>query len=381
MFARAVTAKGVPVEKQTVIIFDHTAEASLTLWNKECISATPWKPSSTVLLITSPVFRPTPKVAKDDVSCTNNPPVTGGTTNSNDKSPHKSQQQTPLWRTTRLPELRINANTLVDIDPDIRDAAWLRTYMTRLTRRASVNPAFPTGIFDVESALTAPNRILFRLADLDEWVRAAPTAAAPARDQTFVGFLSVVVLEVHLARLHQRGMLCSGECCGVPLYANAMTARCRRQCGREEEQEEVVLRLNPKILGTVMDETGSVGSGKMVLSEEAWGQLLGRGKEGIVGMGVRELKEVEATMLFLRVTLVVGVLGDGGNGDGEDDEGEGEEEEEEEEKENGEKECSVESGDLINMGSRKRHGWGNEARREGDDEGGMSRIVVLAVLN
>jgi hypothetical protein len=84
------------------MIFDDTAEAALTLYGSMCISASQWQPSQTILLIFN-----------------------------------------PAWRIEGMAKLSLNGNTRVDIDPDISDAAWLRSLAQRLTKREHVNPAFP----------------------------------------------------------------------------------------------------------------------------------------------------------------------------------------------------------------------------------------------
>lgn len=56
----------------------------------------------------------------------------------------------------------------MEIDPRITDVSWLRGYAERLTKHEHVNQAFPDGLFDVEEAASAENRILFTLAEIDE---------------------------------------------------------------------------------------------------------------------------------------------------------------------------------------------------------------------
>jgi hypothetical protein len=142
----------------------------------------------------------------------------------------------------------------------------------------------------VEIVSSAQNRILFTFANLDDFARSAP-------DETFSGYLSVLISELHITLLHRRQMLCCNECCGVPLFSNSTEAKCK-QC-----EKPVTLGINPRILGGVVDETGCTGTGKLILRREAWEQLLGRSAEELCAMGQEGLKYLEARLLWLRVTL------------------------------------------------------------------------------
>ena len=102
--ALVTTKKGVQTEKVDINIFDDTADATLTLWARTATSASLWKPSYTILLMTNPTF-------KGD----------------------------------RRPTLSLNQSTHVDVDPCMDDAYWLRGYAQKLTRREHVNEPFPDG--------------------------------------------------------------------------------------------------------------------------------------------------------------------------------------------------------------------------------------------
>lgn len=56
-------------------------------------------------------------------------------------------------------------------------------------------------------------------------------------------------------------------------------------------------------VGTVIDETGCVGAGQLVLSREAWEQLLGDNAVALIKGGTSKLESIEHHMLFMRVTL------------------------------------------------------------------------------
>jgi len=115
-------------------------------------------------------------------------------------------------------------------------------------------------------------RCLYTVADLDGFARVAP-------GEVFQGFLSVVVMEVKLLEVKKRGMLFGGECCAMPIYANATSAKCRG-C-----DEEVALRLNPKVLGQIVDETACISSGKLLFSDKAWRELFGREPGDLIMLG------------------------------------------------------------------------------------------------
>jgi hypothetical protein len=56
-------------------------------------------------------------------------------------------------------------------------------------------------------------------------------------------------------------------------------------------------------MGKLVDETGCILSGKLVLSDHAWIRLLGRSGEEMVQSSASILKSVEHRMLYARVTL------------------------------------------------------------------------------
>ena len=96
------TKKGDQVENVTVGVFDDTLDATLQLWNSAAASASSWKPSNTVLLLSNPGF--------------------------------KSQGR---------PIITVEQKTYVEVDPSMADAFWLRNFGQSLTKREHVNPPFP----------------------------------------------------------------------------------------------------------------------------------------------------------------------------------------------------------------------------------------------
>lgn len=106
MHDTVTTKQGFPAEKLDVILVDDTAEATLTLWGCKTSSAAFWQPSQTTLLLTNPGF-------KQEAS------------------------------SGRRPTISLTSSTLVDVDPFITDADWLRAYAQRLMKREHVNQTFP----------------------------------------------------------------------------------------------------------------------------------------------------------------------------------------------------------------------------------------------
>ncbi|KAF2126619.1 hypothetical protein P153DRAFT_407812 [Dothidotthia symphoricarpi CBS 119687] len=228
-------------------IFDDTADAQLTLYAPLCDSASTFQPSKTVLLISN-----------------------------------------PGWRIDKTAKLTLNGNSRVDIDPELGDARRLRALAQRLTKKEHVNPPFPD--VDVSDYETAPVRALFRLAEVDDFARANPR-------ERLVGYISVIITELNIVVPFKRNMLLSNECCGIPVFANTLKVQCK-QCDKE-----IDLRVNPRILGPVIDETGQIASGKLILSDQAWTQLLGRTPEQLVATSVDVLRYLEQRLLLLRVTM------------------------------------------------------------------------------
>ena len=118
-----------------------------------------------------------------------------------------------------------------------------------------------------------------------------------------MGFLSVVVLDVQVSLFRMRNMLFCDECCGIPIYSNTPYGICK-QC-----QMTWTLRLNPRIIGLIVDGTGSIVPGKLLFTSEAWRDLLGHSEEELAGMDVHSMKYLEQRMCGSRVSLIFGWAG------------------------------------------------------------------------
>lgn len=143
--------------------------------------------------------------------------------------------ESPGWKFGRGTYLTLTATTIVDVDPDIADANWLRRWACRQMVREAVNPPFPEGVFDLKALTSSPLRCLYTFADLDGFARATP-------QETFQGYLSVLIMDVRLLENKKRGMLMCGECCSMSVYGNGLVGTCKG-C-----DQQVGLRLNPKIV-------------------------------------------------------------------------------------------------------------------------------------
>ena len=55
-----------------------------------------------------------------------------------------------------------------------------------------------------------------------------------------------------------------------------------------------------------MDESGGITSGKLIWSDDAWEQLLGRNAKGLAGSSLKLLKYLENRLLFLKLAVLFG---------------------------------------------------------------------------
>ncbi|KAJ4990105.1 hypothetical protein SVAN01_04386 [Stagonosporopsis vannaccii] len=244
---RYINRNGTTSELLTLGVFDDTADATLTLYSSLCESAAALQPSKTILLISN-----------------------------------------PGWRIERIAKLSLNANSRIDIDPDTSDTRRLRALAQHLTKKNHVNPPFPA--IDVSSYEESPVRVLYSFADIDDLARTNP-------HEELQGYVSCVITSINIIVPYKRNMLLSAECCGIAVFANETKTTCK-QCERV-----VNLRINARVLGPVLDETGQIDSGKLILSDRAWEELLGRTPSQLVRTDLEVLRYLEQRLLFLRVTI------------------------------------------------------------------------------
>ena len=56
--------------------------------------------------------------------------------------------QEPGWKIGRSTYLSLTSTTIIDVDPAISDASWLRRWASRQKVREAINPSFPEGVFE-----------------------------------------------------------------------------------------------------------------------------------------------------------------------------------------------------------------------------------------
>lgn len=88
--------------------------------------------------------------------------------------------------------------------------------------------------------------------------------------------------------------------CGAPIYANTSSITCRN-CSKS-----VSLYLNPKIIGSMVDETGQILGGRLLWSPDAWKDFLGVKAENFVGWTGDNISLLEQRTLFIRMHFLVG---------------------------------------------------------------------------
>ncbi|KAI0108472.1 hypothetical protein F4814DRAFT_451754 [Daldinia grandis] len=256
-----------------VSIFDDTATCVLKLWQDKVPSAKTWVPNRTILLISKPTCR--------------------------QGDPHSG--------------LGISYTSMVDVDPEFPDADWLRDKVKNMSKKQSVHIPFPNDIWDIDLAIRGPNRILFTIADIEDQVR------NPEPRLDFTGKLNVIILEMGLMEQWRKRSFCCFECCGMPVYANSPVAICKNCDTRRD------LAVNPRIIGSMVDESGMITASKLVWHDDAWTQLFFGGIlneiqtgndpetnlveqswEDLTILDTAALRDIEEQLLYARITLTFG---------------------------------------------------------------------------
>ncbi|KAI0179205.1 hypothetical protein GGR52DRAFT_588955 [Hypoxylon sp. FL1284] len=254
-------------------VFDDTATTVLKLWGDKVASAKTWIPNQTVLLISRPAYKEYGK----------------------------------------LTEIGLRHDSMVDVDPQFPDADWLRKRAKKLMKRESVSIPFPSDTWDIKLAMHGPGRTLFTIAEIEGQIRHTDST----RD--FTGKLNVIILEVKLTEHWHKHTTCCSECCGIPLYANKPVGICRNCQSRRD------LVLNPRIIGSLVDESGMIAGRKLVWNDDAWTQLffssvpnravpeedeevdlVEQSWEDLTVLDVNGIKDTEEQLLYSRVTLTFG---------------------------------------------------------------------------
>ena len=144
---------GSSTENINIQVHDDTAGATFGLWGTPALSPTGGFAATNTTEIT-------------DVTAKSNAPWKAGET--------VLLLEAPGWKIGRGTYLSLTTTTIVDVDPAISDADWLRRWASRQKAREAINPPFPEGVFDLNTLVNSPLRCLYTFGDLDEFTRAAP---------------------------------------------------------------------------------------------------------------------------------------------------------------------------------------------------------------
>ncbi|KAI0509377.1 hypothetical protein F5B22DRAFT_327285 [Xylaria bambusicola] len=251
-------------------IYDDTASSVLKLWQEKIPSAKSWVPNQTILLISQP-------------SCSLNE------------------------GSNRRAEIGLGYSSMVDVNPEYLEAKWLRHKIQDMAKKESVIVPFPDDTWDLQLAMYGPNITLYTLAELEDQVRNQDVSSK------FSGKLSVIVFEMNLMDNWRKATTYCTECCGIPLYANKMTAVCKN-CDSQRD-----LSLNPRLLGALLDESGMISGNKLVWKDDAWtqflfgapaqqcgGNIVAQSWKDMSVLGTNVLRDLEAHLLYSRATLTFG---------------------------------------------------------------------------
>ncbi|KAL9627087.1 MAG: hypothetical protein Q9204_006819 [Flavoplaca sp. TL-2023a] len=152
------TKRGEVVDVVNVMIFDDTRDAILALYGRIAASAAYWKPSHTILLLSNPGFR-----------------------------------------SDKRPTLTLNSNIYADVDPCMEEADWLRAFAQRLTTREVVNIPFPEGVsVKAHQVMNPPVDCTF-------------VSGTDPDAEDFMGYLSVLALEMNIMTMQQRSRIFCAE--------------------------------------------------------------------------------------------------------------------------------------------------------------------------
>jgi len=115
---------------------------------------------------------------------------------------------------------------------------------------------------------------------------------------------------MNITSLHSKNQLLSGECCSIPHHTNTPLLPPSTPPTCPKCAQPTTLRPNPRLVGSLIDETGVLATGSLIWSDDAWTQLLGRTAEELCAAEVETLRYLEERMRWLRVTLLMGWGGD-----------------------------------------------------------------------
>ena len=247
-------------------------------------------------------------------------------------------------------KIGLSARSQLDIDPAIPESEQLRRIVAR--ENCPINEHFHPELFDVQTFEDSITKLRFTFSTLEDFIKSKP-------NDTYMGYLSVILTSLNIIGLVSSRRLFSMSCCNMPLYSNEMSARCE-QCGNK-----ISLRLNPDITAGIADATGGIGidgtsdttrlgatsshtpspplsqihrpterkkrHSRLLWSDEAWTELLGRNPAEMSRLAIAALDEdehhplhqhqsltllryLEHRLIWMRAILLIGWTGAVGGG-------------------------------------------------------------------
>lgn len=152
-----------------------------------------------------------------------------------------------------------------------------------------------------DTSASDEDRVLYTLADLDTEARRQLTngSAATASHLAIQGYLTGIIQGINLLSNQRARCLYTGSCsvCKTANTSNYARTACL-SCHRV-----VILSLNTAIIGQFYDETASIGEGQLLLSDNAWTDLLGRSPETVGNMTPEGMMHVEDLVRWQRLTI------------------------------------------------------------------------------
>lgn len=104
-----------------------------------------------------------------------------------------------LWK--KDVQIALAPNSLVNIDPILRDAEWLRNYARKLLIKPNICQPFPSADFDWEVCLYGQKRIKFTFADIDKYSRNLKSYTDLLPSGQCVGWMNIIVVEMNVSTM------------------------------------------------------------------------------------------------------------------------------------------------------------------------------------
>ena len=99
----------------------------------------------------------------------------------------------------QIVEIRLGNTSLLTVDPQVRDAQYIRSYARRIIRKSNVCLPFPKEMFKVHEILGAKGTLKYTLGDIDRFSRDAEIYSQ--RLGKCNGILNAVITEMNMNSL------------------------------------------------------------------------------------------------------------------------------------------------------------------------------------